>query len=245
MKRLLLLSTLISFLSAQSLFALTGREIIDKSENLAKPKSAKSKVSMKITKGGTVMDKEFLLFQKTIGGDDKVLITFTKPTQIKVLTHTHKNGEDDQWLRLSSGKVKRLVGGDKGGSFVQSHLTYEDLESRDIDNYDYKNLGDASVSGQACYMVEAIKKSGTKTYDKNILYVRKNDYVIVKVDFFQKGKLFKYMENKDIKTIDGIVTPMKIIITMADQSGKTEMNVEKVIYNTDIEDSKFSKEALR
>ena len=94
-------------------------------------------------------------------------------------------------------------------------------------------------------MVEAIKKSGTKTYDKNILYVRKNDYVIVKVDFFQKGKLFKYMENKDIKTIDGIVTPMKIIVTMADQSGKTEMNVEKVIYNTDIEDSKFSKEALR
>jgi len=233
------------FLSSQALLALTGRQIIDRSEKLAKPKSAKSKVAMNIYKGGSVMEKEFLLFQKTIGGDDKVLITFTKPTQIKVLTHTHKQGDDDQWLRLSSGKVKRIVGGDKSKPFVQSHMTYEDLESRDVDNYDYNYIGDAAVNGEACYKVEAVKKSGTKTYDKNTLYVRKSDYFIVKIDFYQKGKLFKYLENKNIKKIDGILTPFNITVTMAEENGKTELIVDKVIYNTEIADSKFSKEALR
>jgi hypothetical protein len=245
MKRSLLVAMAISFLTVQSLFAQTGREIIQKAENLAKPKSAQSKVTMNIYKGSSVMEKEFLLFQKTIDGDDRVLITFTKPTQIKVLTHTHKGRDDDQWLRLSSGKVKRIVGGDKSKPFVQSHMTYEDLESRDIDNYDYKKMADAVVNGDTCFVVEAMKKSGTKTDDKNLLYVRKSDYFIVKIDFFQNGKLYKFLENREIKKIDGILTPFKIVVTMAEENGRTELIVEKVVYNTDIPNSRFSKDALR
>jgi len=245
MKRLSFIVLTVVILYSNSLFALTGREIIANSEKLAKPASAKSQVVMNIYKGSSKMEKEFLLFQKTSDGDDKVLITFTKPTRIKVLTHTHKQGDDDQWLRLSSGKVKRIVGGDKSESFVQSHMTYEDLESRDVDNYEFKNLGDEKVNGDTCYKVEAIKKTGTKTYDKNILYVRKSDYFIVKIDFFQKGKLLKYLVNTDIRKIDGILTPFNITITMAEENGKTELIVQKVLYNMNIEDSKFSKEALR
>lgn len=245
MKRLFFFTSLIIVFSVQSLFALTGREVIDKTEKLVKPSSTKSKVTMNIYKGSSVMNKEFLLFQKTIDGEDKVLITFTKPTQIKVLTHTHKKGEDDQWLSLSSGKVKRLVGGDKTQSFVQSHMTYEDLESRDVNNYDYNLLKDAQVNGDACYMVEAIKKAGSKTYDKNILAVRKADNCVVKIEFYRKGALIKTLENKNIQKIDGIVTPFNVVVTMANGEGKTELIIDKVIYNKDIEDSKFSKDALR
>jgi len=245
MKRLFIFTSLILVISVQSLFALTGREIIEKSEKQAKPKSTKSKITMSIYKGSSVQQKEFLLFQKSINGEDKVLITFTKPTQIKVLTHTHKNSEDDQWLSLSSGKVKRLVGGDKSESFVQSHMTYEDLESREINNYDYKLIKEADVNGEACYLVDAVKKSGNKTYDKNTLYVRKSDFNIVKLDFYQKGKLLKFLENQKISKISGITTPMKIVVSMADGSGRTELVVEKIIYNKEIEDSKFSKDALR
>ena len=246
MKRLFFFTSLILVFSVQSLFALTGREIIEKSEKQVKPKSTKSKVTMNIYKGSSVQEKEFLLYQKTINGEDKVLITFTKPTQIKVLTHTHKNGEDDQWVAMSSGKVKRLVGeGDKSESFVQSHMTYEDLGSREINSYDYKLVKEADFNGEACYLVDAVKKSGTKTYDKNTLYVRKSDFIVVKLDFYQKGKLLKFMENQKISKIDGITTPMKIVVSMADGSGRTELTVDKVIYNKEIEDAKFSKDALR
>lgn len=245
MKRTALLTAAITFLTAISLFAMTGREIIDRSEKLAKPKSAKTKVTMNIYKGSSVMEKEFLLMQKTTREGDRVLITFTKPTQIKVLTHTKKDGEDDQWLRLSSGKVKRIVGGDKSENFVQSHMTYEDLESRDVDNYTYNTLADAKVNGDDCYTVEAIKKSGIKTYSKYILYVRKSDFFVVKIDFYQKDKLFKSLENQNIVKNNGILTPMKIVVTMADGSGRTELVVQKVLYNINIEDSTFSKDALR
>lgn len=246
MKRIALLTLSITLMTAASLFAaMSGRDIINKSEQLAKPKSAKTKVLMKIYKGSSVMEKEFILVQKTIRGEDRVLITFTRPTQIKVLTHSHSDGDDDQWLRLSSGKVKRIVGGDKSENFVQSHMTYEDLESRDVNNYTYKTLNDAKVNGDKCYTVEALKKSGTKTYSKYVLYVRKSDYFVVKIDFYQKGKLFKTLENQNIQKIKGILTPMKIVVSMADNGGRTELIVDKVIYNISIRDSVFSKEALR
>ena len=124
-------------------------------------------------------------------------------------------------------------------------MTYEDLESRDIDNYEYKALGEEKISGEACYKVEAIKKTGNKTYDKFNLYVRKSVFFVSKIDFYQKGKLFKYLENKNIQKIDGIITPLNVVVTMAQENGRTELNVEKVIYNTNIDDSTFSKEALR
>ena len=231
--------------AAQMLFALTGREIIQKSEDLPKPKTAKTKVDMTIHKGARVMEKEFLIYQKTIRGNDRVLFTFLKPTRIKVLTHTYDDREDDQWLRLSSGKIKRIVGSDKSKPFVQSHMTYEDLQSRSVNDYNYKKLGTAKVNGDTCYKVEARKIKGSETYDKTIMYVRTSDFFVLKIDFYRKGKLFKYLENKDVKKVDGILTPFTVSVTMANGSGKTVMKVKKLQYNSNIRDAIFAKEALR
>ena len=244
MIRKLMVASLVVSVSVISAFALTGREIIDRSEKLAKPSSTQSKVTMRIRNGSNVEEKEFILYQKTVDGNDMVRIDFTRPTKIKVLTHTHQDGDDEQWFCSSKGKIKKIVGGEKSDSFAQSHMTYEDLESRDVDNYDYNNIGEGNVNGDACYKVEARKKTGTKTYEKFILYVRKSDYFIVRIDFYQKGKLFKYLENKNIRTINGIITPLLITVTMAEADALTELKVEKIVYNANVADSLFSKDNL-
>ncbi|TFG38523.1 MAG: outer membrane lipoprotein-sorting protein, partial [Syntrophobacterales bacterium] len=153
--------------------------------------------------------------------------------------------DDDQWLRLSSGKIKRIASSDKGKAFVNSHFYYEDLGSRNIDEYDYKLLGEGKAVGEDCYKVEAIKKEGTKVYDKLILYVRKSDYFVARIDFYQKGKLHKYLENYEIKKVNDILTPFNTVMALADGKGKTELKIEKLEYNKQIQDSAFNKEALR
>jgi hypothetical protein len=227
--------------------AYTGREIMEHSDQLASPKSAESHVSMLIYKGGQPDEKAFTLFAKQYPNDeDKVLISFHKPTRIQLLTHAHKEKEDDQWLVLSSGKVKRIASADKGNAFVHSHFYYEDLGSRDIDDYDYQYLGDEKAADVDCYKVESVRKAGgEKVYDKTILYARKSDFFVVRVDFYQNGRLHKFLENFDIKAIDGILTPMRVVMTMAEGNGRTELKVEKVTYNSVIQDAKFNKEALR
>lgn len=241
-----IICTCMLFFLSQTALALTGKEIIDKSTKITEPNSAASTVIMLIHKGDKVLEKEFEIMSKKDGDDStKVLISFTKPTQIKLLTHMNKGQEDDQWLRLSSGKIKRITSSGKDKSFVNSHFTYEDLSSRNDDDYNYESIGSETIHGEDCHKVQAEKKDGERVYDKSIIYVRKTDYAMLRIDLFQKGALLKYIENSDIREIDGIKTPFKIVMSMADGSGKTELNVKTVKYNVELKDRLFNKDALR
>lgn len=247
MKLKIVLVLVLLFCLPQTILALTGREIMDQNDKLATPDTAQTDMTMNIYKGDSVEKKTFTAYTKDYPDDiTKILISFHKPTRIKLLTHSYKGREDDQWIALSSGRVKRVVSSDKGKPFVHSHFYYDDLGGRNIDDYDYKFIGDAKAVGTDCYKVESTrKKSGEKVYDKVVFYVRKSDYFIVRIDFYQKGQLNKYMENFDIKNKDGILTPYHIVMSLADGRGRTELNVNEVKYNIKIQNSKFNKETLR
>ena len=94
---------------SQSVFALTGRQLVEKSKKLNSPDTVYHKVKMHIYKGKKVKIKvkvkvkEFELKTKKYDHNEtKTLISFSKPSRIKLLTHTHKGKDDDQWIRLSS-----------------------------------------------------------------------------------------------------------------------------------------------
>ncbi|MDD5724355.1 MAG: outer membrane lipoprotein-sorting protein [Syntrophales bacterium] len=246
MKPRFLLAILFVLLFSTPLFALTGREIMEKNDALPEAKTTVSDVLMQIHKGGRIIEKQFeSQSKKSQDGEDKLLVSFTQPTQIKLLTHAHKGSDDDQWLRLSSGKIKRIAASDKGQPFVNSHLYYEDIGSRDIDDYAYKFLEDTKAVGFDCYAVEAVKKTGEKVYSKLILYVRKSDHFIVRIDFYEGNEFHKYLENHDIRTVDGILTSFVTSMTLADEKGYTELKILKLEYNKSLKDSTFNKEALR
>ncbi len=246
MKCKILLVCFMAILIAQPLFALTGREIMEKSDALPEPRTAMSRLLMLVYKGERVEEKEFTLQMKQYPNDeDKTLIAFIRPTQIKLLTHAHKGGDDDQWLRLSSGRIKRIAASDKGQPFVNSHFYYQDLSSTDIDEHEYELLGEEEAVGDACYKVQGVKTAGDKVYDKLDLYVRKTDYFVVRIDFYKDGKFHKFLENHHVKEIDGILTPYKVKMERADGKGKTELTLRGVKYNADIADMTFRREALR
>ncbi len=241
-----LLIIAVLFLLAAPLYAMTGREIMEKSEDLPEADTAASKMLMKIHKGGRVLEKEFILQMKQFENDeDKALISFIRPTKIKLLTHSHKGREDDQWLRLSSGRVKRVASSSKSKPFVNSHFYYEDLTSVDIDDYQYELIGEGDAVGHSCYRVQAVKTKGERVYDRLVFYPRKSDYFIQRIDFHKDGEFHKYLENRHVREIDGILTPHQVVMVRADGRGKTELLLEGVKYNIEIDSVRFKKEALR
>ncbi|MFZ5572506.1 MAG: outer membrane lipoprotein-sorting protein [Thermodesulfobacteriota bacterium] len=245
-KQLVLILGVLCFgMAATNAWSLTGREIMEKNDALPEEKTADSQVLMLIHQGPKVIEKEFTLKSKQFEKDeDKTLIEFTKPTKIKLLTHAHKDRDDDQWLRLSSGKIKRIASSDKGKSFVNSHFYYEDLTRRDIDDFDYNYLGDETVSGTDCYKVEAVKKRN-RVYNKTVLYVRKSDFFVIRVDFHKKGEFHKYLEYHDINPVSGILTSHRMVMNLANGKANTELKVKSVAYNMELNNSVFNKEALR
>ncbi len=246
------LAVFMLLLFAQSLHALTAREILDKSDALPKPKSMKNKMLMKIYKGERVYEKEFKSMSRKVKGEDRSLTAFIRPTKIKLLSHSHKNRDSDMWLRLSSGKIKRIAIADKDKTFVNSHFFFEDLDfqskERSEEDAKLKLLPEKKINGEDCYVIEVIEKARKhKVYDKIVLYVKKSDFFPARVDFYYKGEFYKYLEMHDIKKIKKYTTPLKIVMHMADGNGKTELITQKGYpkYDVKIKKSKFDKQALR
>lgn len=235
-----------AMLACQSAFALTGREIMEKTDALAEPQTSMMTILMKIYKGDRMEEKEFTLQAKQYPNDeDKALISFIRPTQITLLTHAHKDKEDDQWLKLTSGKIKRIASSEKGQPFVNSHFYYEDLSPIEIDDYKYELLGEEKAVGEDCYKVEGVKQVGEKVYDKVIFYVRKSDYFVIRIDFYRDGAFHKFLENYDVKEINGILTPYRVKMELSDGKGKTELDLKELQYNAPIADATFNKESMR
>ena len=245
MRNKIFLTIILFIISYSFAFALTGRQIMEKTDALPEAKSGKSLVYMNIYRNGQLREKKvFKIAQKKFGDVSKGLTQFIKPTKIKFLMHENKNRDDDQWLTTSRGKPKRIASQDKGKPFVHSHFSYQNLENRDIDDYEYKLLGNSNALGQACYKVEAKRIKGKKIYSKNVLYVRKSDFFVVKVEFYKDGEILKTLENYDIKKVDGILTPFKVIMKLNNGKGKTEMIVKEVKYNVKILNSLLNKGTL-
>ncbi len=226
--------------------AMTGREIIDKTEDLKSPDSSYSEIEMAIHSAGSVIEKEFK--SEGLKVDDNTgmtLITFTKPSKTQFLTHNYKTKSDDQWLKMTSGKVKRITNASKKKSFAGSDFSYEDLSTRNIDDYEYKLLGSENVAGEDCYKIESTRIKGKKVYSKTILYPRKSDYFIKRVDFYIKNRFKKYLVNYKIEPLNGILTPKKIVMSRTAKKAKTVLKIKKVAYNIDINKSKFNKDAFR
>ena len=177
MKSILISLCLLAASSVQAK-ELTGRQIIEKSKSLAKPKTGVTEVDMTIVKGGAKQLKVFTL--KGVDTDKetgKTLIEFSKPNKIKLLTYSFKAKEDEQWLKMSSGRVKSIASTSRGNYFVGSHFTFEDMRSNLLIATTIK-LKDVKIeNGVECYQVESVMIKGKKVYSKAINYIRKSDFL--------------------------------------------------------------------
>lgn len=134
-----------------------------------------------------VMDQSVL--EENADGD-KTLIVFREPKKVRgtaLLTHAHSDREDDQWLYLPKlGRVKRISGSSKAGSFLGSEFAYEDLAPLEVDDYTYKYLRDETLNGMAMFVVERYPIDKDSGYTRQILWVDQKEYRIFQADFYDR-----------------------------------------------------------
>ncbi len=127
---------------------------------------------------------------------DKSLLTFLWPKDVngtKMLTWTHKESDDDQWLYLPSlKKVKRISSRSKTGSFMGSEFTYEDLGSQEIEKYQYKYINDEKINSRETWKLDRIPKNNNSGYSKQTVWMDKEYLNPVKIDYFdRKNEILK------------------------------------------------------
>lgn len=135
----------------------------------------------------------------------KSLCIFDSPMDVKgtiLLTHTHRNRVDDQWLFLPAlERVKRIAAQNRSGSFMGSEFSYEDIATQTVEKYSYRWLRDESLDGQECHVIERRpldpKSSG---YLRQIVWMDTEHLRMAKVDYYdRKDSLLKTLIFKDYR----------------------------------------------
>ncbi len=142
--------------------------------------------------------------QERADDGDRSLMEFENPKDVKgtkMLTWSHKQGDDDQWLYLPSlRRVKRISSSGKSASFMGSEFTFEDLGGQEIEKYNYKWLRDETIGGDKVWVLERTSKEPSG-YSKQIMYMSQSLYNPLKVEYYnRRGELLKVAEFSDFKT---------------------------------------------
>jgi len=133
---------------------------------------------------------------------DKSLSIFDEPADVKgtaMLTYSHGLEADDQWLYLPAlKKVKRINSRNKSGPFMGSTFAFEDLSSQEVEKYSYKFLREEACGEWQCYVIERTPEYKYSGYTRQVTWLDKEAYRLVKVDFYDRKKaLLKTLVTSD------------------------------------------------
>ena len=201
-----------SLVLAVNLFALTGLEIAQKSDQAVSgfESSVSTMQMVMINAAGqkTIRDMKGATLEKE--GGDKSLMEFLSPADVKgtkLLTYQHIDKDDDQWLYLPALKrIKRISSRNKTGSFMGSEFSYEDISSQEVEKYTYPGeTVEVPCGDKTCYKGVRIPKDRLSGYTRQITWVDKDTFLVQKVEYYdRKGSLLKTAVFSDYKKIDGI-----------------------------------------
>lgn len=129
---------------------------------------------------------------------DKRVILFDEPGDVRgtaVLTHTHADGGDDQWIYLPSIKrVKRIATGAKSGPFMGSEFAYEDLTAQELARYQYQYLREEKCDGGQCYVIERIPTEAQSGYRRQLVWIDGEELRAWRVEYYdRKNALLKVL----------------------------------------------------
>ena len=127
---------------------------------------------------------------------NKSLIIFDDPKDVRgtaLLSFTHKQGPDDQWLYLPALKrVKRIASSNQSGPFMGSEFAYEDMGSQEVEKYDYRLLGEDTFDDREHFVLERTPRDRKSGYTRQVVWLDKMAYRTWKIDYFdRKGALLK------------------------------------------------------
>lgn len=233
---------------------MTGYQIMKKQKDTHKAKTEYEEQEMiLIDKKGNKTKREVKSWAKEVGKDiHKGMLVFLSPSDIKgttLLTWQNKARDDDQWLYEPArpGKMQRVSSGSKHNYFMGTDYTYEDLQTEELEDFNYTLLKDVTLDDQACYVIEARPKTATKKkeagYAKRKLWINKEHLYTIKVEFYDKNtkKLIKTQFGRKFEKVTGKKwRPMENVIVNHKLNHKTFVNIEKRVLDKSMDDSMFT-----
>lgn len=240
-------------LTALYVFAqgLSGKDIMLKSDNRPKPKTASYKMEfILINSSGKQRVREVSSYFKDYGSEEKTVMAFLKPADVKGVgylsfSYDEASKDDDRWLYMPAlKKPRRITGSSSGDYFMGTDFTYDDIGGQKLDEYNHTLLGEENIGTNKCWKIESVS-SGKSSYSKYISWIDQNSLLSLKAEFYDKqGGLLKIFTAEEFEKIDGYWISKKLKMENIQKKHTTIIEMKKMEYDKEISDSLFRVSSL-
>jgi hypothetical protein len=139
------------------------REIVDEAQRRTAASSQRYEGLLQVFDAkGKISDKRWTMERLGAHGQSKAVLRFTVPAEVKgvaMLIVNHPDRASDQWMWTPAiERDRRIALQDRSTRFFGTDFSFEDLEERDVNQYDYELLGEEPVDGEACWKIQSTPK---------------------------------------------------------------------------------------
>jgi hypothetical protein len=233
-----------------ALFQQDPRQIVEEAQKRTTAQSQRYEGTLQVIDArNKITEKRWEYDRIGSHGSSKAVLRFTAPAEVKgvaLLVLNHPDRSSDQWMWTPAiNRERRIALQDRSTRFFGTDFSFEDLEERDTNQFDYKLLGEESLDSAACWKLESTpKESKVSQYTHSYLWIRKDNYAFTQIENYNKNQLVRRAHYTDIRNDQGIWTAHQIDMHDLKRNSHTILKIEKLQYNAPMKDDAFTREAL-
>ena len=229
----------------------SARQIVDEAQKRTDVKSQRYEGLLQVFDAkGKISDKRWTMARLGAHGDSKAVLRFTVPAEVKgvaMLIVNHPDRASDQWMWTPAiERDRRIALQDRSTRFFGTDFSFEDLEERDVNQYEYALAGDETIEGVACWKITSTpRQSKSSQYTQSIVWIRKDNYAFARIENYVKDQVVRRLNYTSIQNVQGIWTAKQLEMTDVRRGSRTRLTLEKLEYNVPLKDEDFTLQAIR
>jgi len=225
---------------------LNAKRIIEKADKHFRGESSMAEMSMTVVKPDWERTIEMKAWSK---GRDRSLILITAPARDKGTTFLMRGNEVWNWIP-SIERVIKIPPSMMTQSWMGSDFTNDDLvkESSIVEDYTHKLVGDSTINGRECYVLELTPKPDAPVvWGKLKVWITKKNFLQLRVEYYdEEAELVNIMKLSEIQEMGGRVIPTKMVMQPVNKPDqRTILKYKSAKFNIKIEDSFFSEQNMK
>ena len=145
------------------------------------------------TRTGKTSEKRWTYERLGAHGQSKSVLRFTAPAEVgrSAARGEPPGSRSDQWMWTPAiERDRRIAMQDRSTRFFGTDFSFEDLEERDVDQYDYAVVGEEV--DRRCWLLgdsgPCPTNSKSSQYSKSIIWIRKDNYALARIDLYVKSR---------------------------------------------------------
>jgi len=228
-----------------------ARQIVEEAQRRTDAKSQRYEGLLQVFDAkGKITDKRWTFERLGAHGDSKAVLRFTAPAEVKgvaLLVINHPDRASDQWMWTPAiERDRRIALQDRSTRFFGTDFSFEDLEERDVNQYEYVLGGEEAVDGASCWKIESTpKQTKSSQYTRSMVWIRKDNYAFARIENYVKSEVVRRLTYSDIQQVQGIWTGRTMEMADLRRGSRTRLSLEKLEYNIPLNPENFTLQAIR